>query len=363
MRYYWPWVVLALIVLGCGGLGTLFVRWATRDPLGAYRAYHGHREEVFAVDFDDTGTLVASGAQDGLRIWRVSNLETIHRQGGRIMAVQFLAGSSQLAYGDTGQGIVVCSVPDGAVQHVYGQPSPWMVMAASPDGRWIAGAYPNTDRCSPNYRPEYAFVYVWDTSNGDRQTILEGHEGPIIGLAIHPTEPILASYAADETLRIWDMNNGQQIGQRGSPRLQNQISSASTGDALEFSDSGNELLVGTTLLSTSELNCFQWTPNISQHYVRCSTLSPDEQLLIVGGRGFVGIFDKHHKKRIASFPVLRNGTTVNSVSVSKDGKFLVTGGDGLLGLFGAIAAKLPTKDTTIRIWKMDEQIQRGNVVD
>ena len=81
------------------------------------------------------------------------------------------------------------------------------LLAASPDGRWIAGNIFTTD------------TIIWDTTTGQPVHILSGHvpfsgEGfarNVVALGFSPVTGLLASAGVDDTLRLWDPATGQEL--------------------------------------------------------------------------------------------------------------------------------------------------------
>ena len=52
-------------------------------------------------------------------------------------------------------------------------------------------------------------IFVWSLKTGRLLDVLEGHEGPVCGLAFNPTLPMLLSCSWDRTLRTWDVFGGK----------------------------------------------------------------------------------------------------------------------------------------------------------
>ena len=46
-------------------------------------------------------------------------------------------------------------------------------------------------------------VILWDVSSKDVMQKLDGHEGPVLGVDTHPSEPMLVSGGLDGTVRVW----------------------------------------------------------------------------------------------------------------------------------------------------------------
>jgi WD40 repeat protein len=53
-------------------------------------------------------------------------------------------------------------------------------------------------------------VGVWDTTTGDRQTVLTGHRKPVGALAFAPDRPVLLTGSQDGTARVWDLPAGRE---------------------------------------------------------------------------------------------------------------------------------------------------------
>ena len=52
-------------------------------------------------------------------------------------------------------------------------------------------------------------VRLWDPATGLEKGELKGHNGPVFGLAFHPTLPLLATASGDRTVKLWDAATGE----------------------------------------------------------------------------------------------------------------------------------------------------------
>ena len=52
-------------------------------------------------------------------------------------------------------------------------------------------------------------VRLWDPATGLEKGTLKGHNGPVFGLAFHPTLPLLATASGDRTVKLWDAATGE----------------------------------------------------------------------------------------------------------------------------------------------------------
>ncbi len=71
-------------------------------------------------------------------------------------------------------------------------------LAFSPDGRMLASAAADKT------------VRLWDVATGVEQRQLIGHAAPVSGVAIHPDGKTLASASDDGSVRIWDLRQGHE---------------------------------------------------------------------------------------------------------------------------------------------------------
>ncbi len=78
-------------------------------------------------------------------------------------------------------------------------------MAASRDGRLLAGALAATNREKP------MTLRIWETATGRTVHTLEGHRGAISHVAFNPDGTRLASASHDTTVRVWETATGKPI--------------------------------------------------------------------------------------------------------------------------------------------------------
>jgi WD40 repeat protein len=184
-------------------------------------------------------------------------------------------------------------------------------LAFSPAGNLLAtGSFDNT-------------IIVWEMENGEPLHTFAGHTNDIYSIAFNPDGSLLATGSSDKTIRLWSVKTGQQI---ISP-LQGHRAAV---EDIYFS------LDGKTMLSYDrDALLMAWNVSTGT-YVRDSVVtalgnslsvaySPDGLLLASGGNDEqVILIDTTSKQTLHT---LTHEDNVNSVVFSPDSRWLATGSD------------------------------------
>ena len=159
--------------------------------------------------------------------------------------------------------------------------------------------------------------------------VLSGHQGEVRGLTFTPDSRYLVSGGYDETVRIWNTENGLE-----EKRLQGYLRWA---NRLDFGPDG-QYLAGTTLTGTVYL----WrghdlgTLHILRGHksaVRAVAFSPDSQLLVTGGDdSCVSLWDV--RSGVRRHALHGHELFVRAVAFDRSGRYLASG----------------SHDNTIRLW-------------
>jgi WD40 repeat protein/serine/threonine protein kinase len=295
------------------------------------RSLKGHKGLALALDFSPNGKLLASAGADRLvRIWDWKTGELIRQLEGHratILRLRFSPDGKTLASagGRADPTIYLWNPESGALTaRLEGQHGLVLRLAFRSTGR------PELISAGSDQK-----VRVWDIARAAQIASFSGHTHWIVGLALSPTEPLLASGSADGSIRLWDLR-AEVV---SPPRASHQV----TVQTVEFSRDG------LSLLTSGDPNLLLWntmTGQVTQHFTghhdrtRAATFFPDGQNILSGGSdntlrawrrqvgGQTGLFLGHRQR-------------VNTVAVSPDGKTLASG----------------AQDNRILIWNRDGSVR------
>lgn len=237
----------------------------------ALKTLEKHSSEVWSVAISPDGRLLVSGSDDGVvYLWRLPDgkfLDTLKSQADALNDLAIspvpLGGYTNqwLLAGGYGNGLIrLWRLPDGKILNTLNGHSAGVVkLAISPDGNLLAsgsrdsmiqlwrlpGNAPSRDGAppidseplqtlrdhtgsvnglaiSPNGRLLASAsldqtVRIWQLLEGDKLNevklfkTLKGHGDAVVDLAIQPNGPILASAGLDKTIRLWRLSDGQPL--------------------------------------------------------------------------------------------------------------------------------------------------------
>jgi WD40 repeat protein len=156
-----------------------------------------HKEKLFSVAFNHTGTILASGGNEKvIRFWDVET----HKQ---VDKLNEPSGSEKVAFSSDGNLFASASVGTVGLwdvdmskkwSHAGHDGQNVLNVAFSPDSKHLASS--SSDKT----------VILWDVASGEQKKTLSGHEDEIEGLAFSPTDDtLLVSASRDKTIRFWDI--------------------------------------------------------------------------------------------------------------------------------------------------------------
>jgi len=62
-------------------------------------------------------------------------------------------------------------------------------------------------------------LQIWDITANKLVAELPGHSGPVLSVNFHPNEYLLATGSQDKTVRFWDLETFECVGQSESDSL------------------------------------------------------------------------------------------------------------------------------------------------
>ncbi len=222
-------------------------------------------------------------------------------------------------------------------------------MALSPDGRWLAvgGRFHKADRAVAGA------IRLYDFASGRLETLLKGHQEPVLALAFSPDSKRLISGSWDKTAIIWDLGSRQQVlrlsGHPGSVRA---VAFSSDGDRA-VTGNGEDAAVrlwsaadGRLIAEMTEHRKRLPANWIGEGGVTSLAVSPVDHLIASGGEdgvillwdGRTGAFLRQVAKLFAPQP----SAAIRSLHFSPDGRRLLSTHDieGCLVLDVATGAEL-----------------------
>ncbi len=185
-------------------------------------------------------------------------------------------------------------------------------LSISPDGETLASG--SSDQT----------IRLWNLKQGNRLRTIEGHTGSVNAIAFSPNGQILASGSDDKTIRLWNLNSGARIAQ--IPAHDAAI------NAITFSPDGQTLATGSadqtirlwTLQGTRKLTIVGHTAAIN-----AIDFSPDGQTLASASDDqTIRLWNSSNGEQQR---ILQNhSTAAKSLVMSPNGQIIISGGDRII---------------------------------
>jgi WD40 repeat protein len=213
---------------------------SSMKPIG--EPFQKQQTGIFYLVFSPNSKFLATVTHPGeVKIWDTGSsklVSELHGEGANVLALSFLADDRVLAFYDDGMvkfWNINPAKPTSQFQlsrKTNDVMVPAQAFAASPDGQYFAGAYPDgiavlydsagkplaTFKCQAEYAPAIAFsphgkllatggsdgtLKLWDTASHRELLTLKGTAYPILSIAFSPDETQLATIDTYSYLRVW----------------------------------------------------------------------------------------------------------------------------------------------------------------
>lgn len=158
-------------------------------------------------------------------------------------------------------------------------------------------------------------ICAWFSANGERLGTYHGHQGAVWTVDVDPSTTLLASGAADNTARLWDVRTGKCI----------KVWDFNTAvKRVEFSEDGARLLVVTEqrmgFLGTIVVFDIKVDVDAEQTSERSLTITPEESKATVAGWSYLSkyIIAGHEDGSVSQYDA-KSGELLDNVPVHEDG--------------------------------------------
>lgn len=156
---------------------------------------------------------------------------------------------------------------------------------------------------------------MWFSANGERLGTYKGHQGALWTISVDPTTTLLASGAADNTIKLWEIKSGKCLKTWEFPTAIKRV---------EFSEDGRRLLGVTEkrmgFLGTIVVLDIEPGVDSEQAAAPAMTITLEESKATVAGWSFLGeyIIAGHEDGSVTQFDG-RTGENIYSVAAVHDG--------------------------------------------
>jgi WD40 repeat protein/serine/threonine protein kinase len=163
------------------------------------------RGTAYCLAFSPDGKRLAAGGSDGaVNVWDWKNdqlILTLKGHAKKGISVAFSPDGRRLASGSWSGHVMIWDAETGALLHTLsGHRHPVSALAFSPNGERLVSAC--FDRS----------LIVWDATAGQRhRTLVDAHDGLVLGVVFSHDGSRLASVGEDKTVRVWEADSGTEV--------------------------------------------------------------------------------------------------------------------------------------------------------
>jgi WD40 repeat protein len=206
----------SLLVSGSGYLfgsrGDYTVRlWLTGDwePFYTLTPENAEWGAGLGVAYNPIGTIIAAGMTNGtVHLWDGELKDEIAVLDGYAWAhdLIFTPDSAQILFA-ANDGVRVWNIAHAI--ETFGYIPEYKLVAPLQEQEFIFSLALNADGTVLAVGYHDGTVRLWNMDTGEQLTVLEGHEGRVVSLAFSPDGTLLASGGTDGTVRLWGVSPGE----------------------------------------------------------------------------------------------------------------------------------------------------------
>ena len=175
----------------------------------------GHTSWIYSVSFSPDGTTVATGSADGtILLWDMEPY-IIYTRLNLLEGALARLGKGRMGSGDQ----AVTYSPDGTQLAVAGGIGIWLYDAHTGDEVSLLTGHTWADVLAVSFSPDGTTVAsgsddetvrLWEVDSGQEKAILRGHTDRVFAVSFSPDGTTVASGSADGTVRLWEVDSGQE---------------------------------------------------------------------------------------------------------------------------------------------------------
>ena len=178
------------------------IKHSHKREMHVFQTLRAKNVTVFGIDWSPAGYQLATGWEDGVRVWDVPSATVQHFFGSHsaIFSIAWSPDGSHLVCGDARGRIVLYDTVEWKELGVGTHHQKGVVyLAWSPDSRlFVSGAQDNN-------------IAVWDGLSAEMRRVIRRHKSPVYGLSWSPNTNLFASGTHDKDVVIWNGDTGELV--------------------------------------------------------------------------------------------------------------------------------------------------------